>query len=615
MRNVNIKNRKTSGKLSVKHWRINTLVFFISVFAFVIIARLYDLQVINYKTYNALAQSQHRIEQTLEPTRGEIFLEDESDPYPVAVNQELQLLYAVPTEITDPDGTASKIAQITGLDENDLKNKLSQAGSEYQVLQHKLSDDEVNAVKSLNLKGIYMEPEDFRFYPSDELASQVVGFVGSDGNNTVGRYGIEASFEDELKGQSGSLTQDRDSQGRWISIGERNLQPAVNGDNLVLTLNHTVQFEVENILKDAVEQHQADNGSAIVMDPKTGKILAMANYPDFDPNNYSQVDDMSDYINSTISSEYECGSIFKTVTMAIGLDSGKITPDTTYVDTGAVHEAGYTIQNADLKAHGTQTMTQVLDMSYNTGAIYAEKLIGNQTYLDYLHRFGFGQKTGIDLPAEATGNISNLEQHVNRNIEFDTASFGQGITSTPIQIADFYSAMANGGILMKPQIIDKIIHPDGRVEEVQPEEVRQVVSPDTAQKISTMLESVVTNGEGKKAAVPGYRVGGKTGTAQVPKPGGGYEDGVTIGSFAGYAPLDDPQFVVLVKIYHPKDVQWAESSAAPTWGKIMQFLLEYYNVEPTEPIDINKLPTDLAPATSPAPANIPPSTSTSNKNT
>jgi cell division protein FtsI/penicillin-binding protein 2 len=590
MRNVNIKNRKISEKSSVKHWRMNTLVFFISISAIIIIIRLYSLQVLGNKNYRMLAENQHRIEQILEPKRGQIFLEDEKEPYPVAVNRELQMLYAVPKEIENVDETASKISQIIGLDQNEVKDKINNPRSAYEVLKHKLSDDEVNGIKQAKIKGIYLDPEDFRFYPSGNLASQAVGFVGSNGNDSVGRYGVEASFEKKLKGDLGSLMQDRDSRGRWISIGERELQPAKNGDDLVLTLNHTVQFEVEKILKESVEKHQADNGSALVMDPKTGKILAMANYPDFNLNEYSQVENMSNFINSSVSDEYECGSIFKTITMAIGIDAGKVNPDTTYYDSGSVQEAGYTIKNSDEKANGNQTMTQVLDKSLNTGAIFVEKLVGNQTFLDYLRRFGFGSQTGIDLPAEATGNIRNLEQKVKRNIEFFTASFGQGITSTPIQIINAYAALANDGILMKPQIVDKIIHSDGGVEEVQPEEVRRVVSEDTAKKISTMLRSVVTDGHGKKADVLGYLVGGKTGTAQVPKAGGGYEEGITIGSFAGYAPIDDPQFVVFVKIYHPKDVEWAESSAGPTFGKIMQFLLQYYKVEPTENIDINKLP-------------------------
>jgi len=227
-------------------------------------------------------------------------------------------------------------------------------------------------------------------------------------------------------------------------------------------------------------------------------------------------------------------------------------------------------------------MTQVLEKSLNTGAIYVEKLIGNSAFDDYIKKFGFGEKSGIDIPGEVPGNINNLS-NPRININFFTAAFGQGISITPIQLAMGYAVFANKGILMKPQIVDELRYSDGSVEEVAPQEVRQVISESSADQVSQMLRAVVTNGHGKQADVPGYLVGGKTGTAQVAKSNAkGYEEGINIGSFAGFAPLNDPQFVVLVKIVNPKGVLWAESSAAPTFGKIMKFLLEYYKVKPTE---------------------------------
>ena len=308
----------------------------------------------------------------------------------------------------------------------------------------------------------------------------------------------------------------------------------------------------------------------------------MANQPSFDPNNFSQTEDISRFSNPAISEPYESGSVFKAFTEAIGLDDGKISPDTTYSDTGTVSEAGYEIHNSDLKANGTQTMTQVLEKSLNTGVIYIEKLVGNKNFADYVSRFGFGQKTGIDLPGEVPGNTRNL-LNPKTTINFFTASFGQGISVTPLQLAAAYSALANKGTLMKPQIVDQLNYADGHSEQIQPEEVRQVISETAAQQAGQMLRDVVTNGHGKKADVPGYLVCGKTGTAQVAKTGSkGYQEGINIGSFAGFAPLNDPQFVVIVKIVNPKGVEWAETSAAPTFGSVMKFLLEYYKVQPTE---------------------------------
>jgi cell division protein FtsI/penicillin-binding protein 2 len=289
-------------------------------------------------------------------------------------------------------------------------------------------------------------------------------------------------------------------------------------------------------------------------------------------------------MNPAVSVSYEPGSIMKPITMAIGIEEGKVSPTTEYVDTGVVHEAGYAIQNAEGKTYGRSDMYEVLDQSINTGVIFVEKLVGNARFSEYMKRFGFGQRTGTGLPAELPGNIRNLE-NLKSDIQFFTASFGQGVATTPMQMVSAYAALANGGTLMRPRIIDRIVHADGDEEVVQPEAVRQVVSADTAAAMGKMLRSVVVNGHGKRADVPGYLVGGKTGTAQVAKGNAkGYEDGVSIGSFVGYAPIEDPKFVVLVKLDNPKNVEWAESSAAPTFGEIMEFLLEYAKIKPTEEI-------------------------------
>ncbi len=591
----NLSRKKTVYGLDIKEWRIYTLVILVIGIALVIIFRLYFLQIASGESYRSIADNQHKVFQVLTPKRGEIYLkEGNSELYPLAINRDLQMAYLVPKEMKDEEkeSLVKDVSSILSLDESFVREKVSDSESMFKILKHRINNDEFSRLKELKFSGIHFTPESVRFYPSGELASQLVGFVGSDGDKEIGRYGLEAYFEDQLKGKEGKLNQERDTGGRWISVADRDVEPAEDGDTLILTIDHTVQYEVEKIIKEAVEKHGADNGSAIVMEPKTGKILAMANYPNFNPNEYRSVEDMSLFMNLNVNLPYECGSVFKTITGAIGIDDGKIEPNSTYVDTGLVTEAGYGIKNSDEKSYGVQTMTEVLEKSLNTGAIYIEKQVGNQKFADYLRRFGFGEKSGIDLPAESSGNIKNLDA-VRRDIQFFTASFGQGITVTPIQLLNAYSTIANQGMLMKPQIVEKVIHSDGTEEEIKPVEIRKVISADAAKKVSEMLRSVVVKGHGKRADVPGYLVGGKTGTAQVASATAkGYEEGVTIGSFAGYAPTDDPQFAVLVKIYHPKDVQWAESSAAPTFGSIMKFLLEYYKVEPTEAYDINKLDTN-----------------------
>lgn len=571
-----------SKKPGISGQRIYALVFLFLGIGLFISSRLYSLQVTAHEMYTELADGQHTLFEKLVPNRGEIFLKGKDDLYKAAANQATKLVYIVPKEIDSPSVVADFLSSSLQIDREDILKRASKADDMYELIKHRLSDDEISKINNSGLKGIHLADETFRYYPSGELASNVLGFVGWRDNDFGGRYGIESFFNKELAGEEGKLSQKSDAGGKWISTGEKVFVPAKDGSSLVLTIDHIVQYETEKILKGAIEKFDAEGGSIIVMEPETGKILSMASYPTFDPNNYASVDDINAYNNTAVSSPYECGSVFKGITLAAGVDSGKINPDTTYVDTGAVKEAGYTIRNSDLKANGKQTMTNVLEKSLNTGAIFVEKLLGNKNFQDYVKRFGFGEKTGIELPGENDANINNLA-NLRSDIQFFTASFGQGITVTPIQLISAYNAIANGGVLMKPQIIEKSIDTSGNETIFEPKEVRRVISEKAALQTSMMLESVVVNGHGKRAGVPGYRIGGKTGTAQVASSQSkGYESGKNIGSFAGFGPLENPKFTILVKMINPKAVEWAESSAAPTFGELMKFLLEYYAVEPTQ---------------------------------
>lgn len=572
--------KKASSEICII--RIYVLAFFACLFFGAIVLRLFSLQVASYESYKALAYDQHSIFKSLIPKRGEVFLKDKEGVYPVAVNRETKMAYAVPKEVENLDETVSRISEVLGLDKDDLRKRLDKPEDMYEILKHRLSDEEIEKITSLKMKGIRLADEDYRYYPAGELASHILGFVGWKDNNFGGRYGTELYFEDNLKGEEGNIFHKKDASGGWISTMEKEIVQARDGDNLVLTIDHIIQYETEKILKSAVEKHGADRGTIIVMEPATGKILSLANYPAFSPNEYSKVENMEDFRNIAVSDPYECGSVFKTITLAAAIDGGKISPNTVFVDTGLVSQSGYNIKNSDEKSYGRQTMTEVLEKSLNTGAIYAEKSIGNRNFSDYVKRFGFGERTEADIYGEAAGNIANLK-NLKSDIQFFTASFGQGITVTPLQLINAYNAVASGGVLMKPQILEKIIKSDGTEEKIEPQEIRRVLSQGSASEVSQMLASVVKNGHGKRAGVPGYLVGGKTGTAQVAKRGEkGYEEGKTIGSFVGFAPIDNPRFTVLVRIDDPKDVEWAESSAAPTFGELMKFLLEYANIEPTE---------------------------------
>jgi stage V sporulation protein D (sporulation-specific penicillin-binding protein) len=338
----NLASKRTAPSLAIRKWRINALVIFIVAVSLVILFRIFFLQVISGASFRAIAENQHRVFEVLNPKRGEIYLKEGSnDTYPLAVNKNLQMVYVVPKEVDDnkKEELIKNASSILGLDEDFVRSKLSNSESMFEILKHRVSDDEVSRIEEFNFFGIHFSPESVRFYPSGELASQTVGFVGSDGEKEVGRYGLEAYFEDQLRGKEGKLNQEGDTGGRWISVADRDFEPAKDGDSLLLTIDHTVQYEVEKIIKETVEQYNADSGSVIVIEPKTGKILAMANFPNFNPNDYGNVEDMSLFMNPSVSLPYECGSVFKAITAAVGIDSGKIEPDTTYVDTGSVREA------------------------------------------------------------------------------------------------------------------------------------------------------------------------------------------------------------------------------------------------------------------------------------
>ncbi len=462
---------------------------------------------------------------------------------------------------------------------------LAGSGGELKEEDLIIKDDKMflnkgNAKRELKLDGIAFMMKKHRFYPEKNIGSHILGFVGYDGSEEHGRYGLEGFFDKELFGVPGSIKTERGAGGDLIIINDREYAKPQNGSDLILTINRTIQFTACQKLNEAAFRHGADSGSVIIMEPETGAILAMCSYPDYDPNNYEEVKKMEIYNNQAIFSSYEPGSIFKAITMAAALDRGKVTPETTFNDTGTIKIANYEIKNSDQKAHGIMTMTNVLEESLNVGAVFAMRQTGEEIFSQYVKNFGFGEKTGLELETESQGNIKNLtEEKINKELNAATASFGQGIAVTPLQMVTAFGAIANGGILMKPYLVKEIVRSDGAKMKAEPKEIRRVISERTSLLLGGMLVNVVENGHGKRAGVKGYYVAGKTGTAQVPrKDKRGYEPNAHIGSFAGFAPARNPRFVMLVRIDNPRDVEWAESSAAPLFGQIAEFILNYYEV-------------------------------------
>jgi cell division protein FtsI/penicillin-binding protein 2 len=439
----------------------------------------------------------------------------------------------------------------------------------------------------VEIKGISYNWHTYRFYPEGSIGSHISGFAFYDDHDVIkGSYGLEGFFDKELTGVPGSIRSEKSAGGSAIIVNNREFNKPVNGSDIILTIDRSVQFAACTRLNAAVARHGADGGSVVILDPKTGAIMAMCSSPDFDPNNYNDVKDIAVYNNPAIFDQYEPGSIFKSMTVAAGLDAQKISPESTFEDKGVVKIAGFDIKNSDKKAHGVVTMTYALAESLNTGMIHIARQVGLPEFKSYLVNFGFGEKGGIELGGEAKGDIRNLDDKKHKELYTYTASYGQGISVTPLQMVTAYGALANGGQMMKPYLVKEIIQEDGRKVSTQPQVIRQVVSERTANLVSGMLVNVVESGHGKRAGVAGYYIGGKTGTAQVPrKDGRGYEEGKHIGSFAGYGPIEDPAFVMVVRINNPRDVMWAESSAAPLFGEIAEFILNYKQIPPSRKVE------------------------------
>jgi len=561
--------------------RIPLVISIFVVITFAVLTRLFYLQVAKHGDYTVIAAAQHSFKDIIYAKRGQIFAYDtvSGSPTLLASNQALDLLYLNPKEIENKEDSVTKLSAILAMNHEELEPKFDDQ-QVYVIVKHKLTNVQSDAIEALKMKGVYLQNENWRYYPENNLASPLLGFVNNEG---VGNYGIEQYFDDILKGKNGYLNEETDAHGIKIAFGTNGSTPAVNGSDVYLTIDRYIQGMAEKTLEEMIKKFSADSGSVIVMDKTNGKILAMANAPDFDPNNYKDVKDYKVFKNRAVTDLYEPGSVFKAVTLAAGDDAGKITPESTYTDTGSVVLNGNAIKNSDLKAHGLCTMSNVLEMSLNTGTTYVEQLLGKDLFYDYVKKFGFGEATGIEFDGEASGRVykpSELNDH-----GYAAISFGQSISSTALQMIQPYAAISNDGVMMNPFIVDKKVDAKGKIQKTNPSELRRVISTQAAADMKKMLIAVVEKGHGGQAKVAGYKIAGKTGTAQVVKEDGtGYEDGQNIGTFVGFPVAENANFVVLAKIDNPKGVQWAESTAAPVVGTMLDYLLKYYQIPPTEPI-------------------------------
>jgi len=560
--------------------RITLLMGVVFIIAVFLGWRLYTKSIGEHEKYKELADSQHTVRQSADSHRGKIYAQDISSQENVELvtNVEKYSISVVPKNVKDKKDLANKLGQLIGMSETNIFEKINNDKLYIPPLIRRADKELADKVLELNLLGVIVALEDGRYYPEETLASNILGFVNFEGE---GKYGLEGFYNDQLKGTSGIIEGLKDTHGKVISTDTT--KEINNGSDLILTIDSNVQYIAEQKVKEAKEKYQADGASIIIVDPKTGAVIAMAANTSYDPNKFNEIANNEGpgiFNNKLISNTWEPGSIMKPIIMSAAIDSGKVQPDTEEVFTNMTTVQGYEIHTAEDKSFGKETMTNVLENSDNVAMVWVADKIGNEDMYKYLDKFNFGKKTGIDLEAEASGTLPELKKW--RDINRATMSFGQGIAVTPLQVVMAYSAIVNGGKLMKPYVVDKIVRPDGKELKTENKTIDdQVISSETSQKLRDMLVSTATNGHTRKAGVEGYTIGAKTGTAQIPGDDGKYKENEYNHSLAGFFPAEDPKFVMLTRVDNPKSAKYAESTAAPLFSEMAKWILNYYKISKT----------------------------------
>lgn len=561
--------------------RISFLFWMVLVFAIVCTYQLFSKSVIEHENYIAMAKDQYIIEKQLPSSRGIIYFNDKnsiSGSYPMAINEDKFQVLVIPKNIIDKNKTASELSKLLSLDEKELYESINNDKPYIPPIAKRQSLETIIKILDLKLDGVVIMAEKVRLYPEDSLASHILGFLDAE---DIGRYGLEGFYNQELTGKNGEIVAEKDIFGRLITEGSK-VDPE-DGSDIYTTIDRNIQYMATEYLKKNISEMEAQKGNIIIVEAKTGRIVAMASMPDYNSNTYyDTAKDHPDYFtNPIVSNVYEPGSIMKPIIMSMAIDMGKIEPDTEDVFGGAAYVQGYTIQNARERTFGRETMTKVLENSDNVAMVWVSQKLSFLEMREYFQKYGFGKLTNIDIEGESEGQLSEIENW--SEISRATMAFGQGISVTPLQMVMAYQAIANNGMLLKPYLVDKIIKANGEQIENKPVEVGQIIKKETAEKLSGMLVSVVDNGYDLQGKVPGYKVAGKTGTAQIAKADGGYEEKEFIHSFAGFFPANDPKYAMLIILDRPKKYNFASSTIAPYYSKLSQWLLNYAQIKQTEP--------------------------------
>lgn len=576
------------------------LIFISFIFLYsLVLVKLFNTQVIQRNYWKQLAFKQHFGESELPSNRGDILASDYSilaasstiydlyiDPYIFEgkfddLKPVFEYLYNTPKQRNDEDGGVvdeDVIKAQKAQKESQWRDAINDKEMRFKYLQKGLNENQKSYIESLNISALHFNPVQTRSYSSAEIYSHLLGFVGKNEDGTsVGYFGVEGFYDGDLSGVSGSLKQERSALGSPILYAGYDSVKKLDGSTVVTTIDQAVQTIVYNELSNAVEDYGAESGVVIVVDPKTGSVIAMANYPTYDPNDFAKYYDENPdiFVNQAISSTYEPGSVIKALTMSSAIDLGLVSPDTTIVDNGPVEYSGHLVDNWDKKHHGEITMTQVLQLSNNIGASWVGSKVGSKKLYEYFEKFGIGTKLEVDLEGEEAGEFRNYKEW--SDIDLAAASFGQGFSATPLQVLMAFSAIQNGGVLMKPHIVREIMV-SGQTVKYEPKEVNRVISKETSDTMVKMLTKAVSGGEAKYFVSKSYNVAGKTGTAQIAE-NGEYLVDKTNATFVGFLPNYD-EFVMLVKLERPSSSIYASETAVPLWMNIAEKLANYYGLPP-----------------------------------
>lgn len=547
----------------------------------VIWGRLVQLQVFRYTDYLARAQRQQQRTIEVTPKRGVLYDRNYRE---LAMSAEVDSAFAVPSEITDPNLVASLLAPVVQESPAELLERLG-ASRSFCWIKRKLDAEEAARIRSLNLKGVYFLKENKRFYPKRELAAHILGYVGIDEN---GMAGIEYAVDGLIRGRPGKLLIQTDARRRWYSRRER---AAEAGANVVLTIDEKIQYIVERELARAMEETHAQAGTILIQDPNTGELLALANAPTFNPNRYAEASPEA-RIDLAASAAYEPGSTFKIFTVSAALEEGLTRPEETVdCQMGAIYLAGHRIR--DHKPFGVLTVAQILRYSSDVGAIKIGLRLGERKFYDYIRAFGFGSPTHIELPGENRGLVRSWENW--SKISIGSISMGQELGVTPLQLTTAVSAIANGGLLHRPQIVREVFRAGAAPQELAPPSSRRAISPRTAALLRQMLEGVVIGGTGVTAKLNGYTAAGKTGTAQKIDESGAYSHSKFVASFVGFAPVNNPAVTVLVVLDTPVGRYHGGEVAAPVFKRVTEQVLAYLDVPRDLPVTPRRMLTEAKP--------------------